>query len=857
MIYNQSIKSLVESLESDSDLGLSQEASQARREKYGPNHIESEKPIPLWIKFMSNFKEIMVIILLVAAGISFALGEMVDAVIILIIVILNAIISTLQEAKAEKAIDALKSLSTPKAVVLRDGKQGEIDAREIVPGDIVLIDAGDMIPADGRLIVSASLKVEESALTGESLPVLKTTEVLENEVLVVGDQTNMVFAGTTVTYGRGKYIVTATGMQMEMGKIASLMMLKKEEQTPLQLKLQEIGKILGIIVLGVCALIFGIGWIQGRDHLEMFFTAVSLAVAAIPEGLPAVVTIVLAIGVQRLAKQNAIIRKLPAVETLGGSAIICSDKTGTLTQNKMTVVKDEMIAGQSAKALFVKGLVLCNDAEKTDGEMIGDPTETALIVYGEKEGYLQKELHEKWQRINEIPFDSERKLMTTCHQREEDIISFTKGAPDALLTRCKHYLKENEITVMSDKERQAIIAQNDLMAGDALRVLGLAYKTYEKIPDKIDSKNIETDLIFVGLVGMIDPPRETAKKAIEDCVGAGIKPIMITGDHPVTASAIARALGILKEGDAILTGVELDQMTQEELDDKVESISVYARVSPEHKVKIVTAWQNKDKVVAMTGDGVNDAPALRMAEIGIAMGKVGTDVSRNAADMVLMDDNFATIVTAIREGRGIYANIKRSIRYLLSCNIGEILVLFLAMVFNLPVPLIPVHILWVNLVTDSFPALALGMEPVSKDVMLQKPRPKNEKLFTRAFTIKLGLEGFMVGGITLLVFIFSMPYGIGIARTMAFGTLAFSQLVHANNVRSEQSVVFKKGLLSNRMLLLATAVSGGLQLIVMCIPLLRGWFKLSALNEMQWFTIMGAAILPLLIIEIVKKVKRT
>ncbi len=710
------------------------------------------------------------------------------------------------------------------------------------------------------MIESSSLKIEESALTGESVPVEKQEGVIDKTNLAVGDQGNMVFSGTVITYGRGQFVVTATGMDTEIGKIAHMMMETKEEKTPLQEKLHEIGKVLGLLVLGVCVVIFGLGMFQGRDLFDMFFTAVSLAVAAIPEGLPAVVTIVLALGVVRLSKENAVIRKLPAVETLGSSSVICTDKTGTLTQNKMTVVSLYTLDGykeisqkdmdiSTAEKDLITGLVLCNDASVEGDKEIGDPTETALVRLGLDVDLSKESLEGQMPRVSELPFESDRKMMTTIHQVDGGLMAYTKGATDEMLQRCSLIVVGGQVVTLTETHKATILEQNEAMGGKALRVLGLAKRQWSSVPEDLTSATLESQLVFMGLVGMIDPPRDQAKASMTTCKEAGIRPVMITGDHKITATAIASELGILREGDQVMTGSELNQLTQEELNDRVEYVSVYARVSPEHKVKIVKAWQSKNQVVAMTGDGVNDAPALQMAEIGTAMGKVGTDVSRNAADMVLMDDNFATIVSAVREGRGIFQNIRRTIRYLLSCNIGEIILLFFAMVLNMPVPLIPIHILWVNLVTDSFPALALGVEPMDDDIMSRPPRPKGESVFADGLMKKLVLEGAMVGSISLAVFIYAQQFGLVTAQTMTFLTIAFSQLTHSINVRSDQSVLFGKGLLTNKLSLGAIALSASLQAIVVSVPALQGIFKVTSLTGNQWTVVLLASLIPLVVVE--------
>ena len=853
-MYRQTIENLIKQFNTNIKIGLSNDQVEIIRKNHGYNELEEAKPTPLWKKFIKNFKDFMIFILIAAAIISFVLGEKTDAFIIIAIVLINAIISTYQEMKAEESISALKSLTAPKCVVLRDGEKLEIDAKFLVPGDVVFIEAGNFVPADGRLIESSNLKMEESTLTGESLPVEKFTMQLDSENLQIGDQTNMVFTGTVVTYGNGKFIVTSIGMNTQLGKIATLINEEKESLTPLQIKLDEIGKIIGVIVLLISAIIFIVGIVQGRDTFDMFFIAVSLAVAAIPEGLPAIVTIVLALGVRRLSQKNAIIKKLPAVETLGSSSVICSDKTGTLTQNKMTVMDFFTIINKDKKTLIVSS-ILCNDATITSENEIGDPTETALIRYGLDNKFTQNNINAIYPRIDGLPFDSDRKMMTTVHTDKTSFVSFTKGAVDEIITRCNYILIDG-IKVKLDKEKKAqVLQKNRFFAEKALRVLGFASKDYKQQPTEITSETIEDDMTFIGLLAMMDPPREEVKISIKKCQTAGIKPVMITGDHKITATVIARDLGILKNDDEVITGKELSEISDDDLINNVQNYSVYARVSPEHKVKIVKAWQSNNHVVAMTGDGVNDAPALRMADIGIAMGKVGTDVSRSAASMVLMDDNFYTIVVAIEEGRGIYSNIIKSIRYLLSCNFGEIFLLLLAMLMNLKVPLLPIHILWINLVTDSFPALALGIEPKDKNILDKSPRKKDENIFSNGLIYKIVFEGLLVGLIALGIFIYGSSINITVARTMTFLTLAFSQLVHSINVRSDDSIIFVKGLFSNKYSLYAILTSVLLQVFIVSVPFTQKMFKVTHLSFNQWIIVLLSSLIPLFVIELIKIIK--
>jgi len=878
--HSLDVKQIASELGSDVQLGLNDSQVAEKLKQYGYNEIQEKKRKTLLGMFLAQFKDFMVIILLIAALISFGLGERVDAVIIMAIVVLNAILGAAQENKAEKSLEALKKLSAPTAKVLRNSKVSVVPARELVPGDIIYLEAGDFVPADARLIEAVNLKAEESALTGESVPVDKSAELIPEKEIPLGDRKNMVASGSVITYGRGTAIVVATGMNTEVGKIAGMILEGEEVATPLQKKLDEIGKVLGITALAICAVIFLIGVIERRDVFEMFLTSVSLAVAAIPEGLPAIVTIVLSMGVQRMVKQNAIVRKLPAVETLGGASVICSDKTGTLTQNKMTVV--ELASAQKSWELsgsintedqamvhtILDMSALCNDSrlEKVDDqwEAAGDPTETALVIAAAKYNRIKPELEVQMPRVGEIPFDSDRKLMTTIHKIGEGYRVITKGAPDVLLSRCVQVWDGNAAVAMDETQRSNIETHNSSMASKALRVLGVAFKDIESMPEEPVSDEIENGITFVGLIGMIDPPREEAKEAVKLCNDAGIKAVMITGDHKATAVAIARKLGILKDESEALTGSELEQLDQETLNQNVDKYSVYARVSPEHKVKIVKAWQSKGQVVAMTGDGVNDAPALKSANIGCAMGITGTDVAKGAADMILTDDNFATIVAAVKEGRGIFDNIRKSIQFLLSCNIGEILTLFIAMLLNWDSPLLPIHILWINLVTDSLPALALGVEPVDKDIMKRPPRDANKSIFADGLATVIGLQGVMIGLLTLISFIFGknlLSQGLAhedsviVGQTMAFATLAFSQLVHAFNVRSANSL-FKVGVFSNRMMLLAFAISFSMQFLVLVVPALNQIFKVTALNGSQWLTVIGLSLAPLLIVEIGKLFRR-
>ncbi len=845
----------------DIKTGLTCAQVEEQRAKFGENRLKEKKKKTNLQRFLEQFRDVMILILIGAAIISFIVAcvegepkEFFEPALILVIVIVNAIMGMLQESKAEKALDALKNLSAPHARVIREGQEQVIDAAELVPGDVIKLEAGDFVPADAKLVRSVSLKCEESALTGESVPAEKDADAPVAEDAPLGDRHNMVFSGCGVTYGTATAVVTATGMNTEMGKIANMLESSEETQTPLQQKLATLGKYLGIVAIVACLVIFVVGLLDGMAVMEIFMVAVSLAVSAIPEGLPAIVTIVLSIGVQRMVKKNAIIRRLPAVETLGGASVICSDKTGTLTQNRMTLVKAytdggalEEIGQNSAPVLqLLRYGALCCDGSvvtREDGTVqhIGDPTETSIVFAAEKQGMPKAKLNEENPRLAEIPFDSDRKLMTTVNRVDGKLIAITKGAFDVLAQRC----------VRGDIEAARRV--NDEMSEQALRVLAVAWRELEEVPQNPTSETLEKDLTFMGLVGMIDPPRPEAKQAVAVCRKAGIKPVMITGDHVVTASAIAREIGILQPGDEAVTGTQLDKMSDAELDQRVRNISVYARVSPENKIRIVKAWQRQGEVVSMTGDGVNDAPALKAADIGCAMGITGTDVAKGAADMTLTDDNFATIVDAVREGRGIYANIKKVVGFLLGTNIGEILTVFFAMILWRESPFLSMQLLWINLVTDSLPAIALGMEAVEKDVMEQKPRPKNEGLFAHGYGVRIGLQGCMFAILSLLAYqIGKNLYGaVEGGQTLAFMVLALSQVVQAFNMRSFHSI-FRIGVFTNRKLNGAALVSLALMALVLFIPPVAGAFGLVALSPVLYLIGIGLSLAPLVVMEIAK-----
>lgn len=859
--YKESKESVLNELHSDMEKGLSSSQAAQLAERYGPNKLKEKKKKSSAQRFFDQFKDVMILILLAAAAISFVLAcmgddpmEFFEPVLILLIVVLNAVMGMLQESKAEKALDALKNMSAPHARVIRDGEETIIEASALVPGDIIHLEAGDFIPADARLLSSVSLKSEESALTGESVPSEKDADAEVSENAALGDRNNMVFSGCSITYGTAAAVVTATGMDTEMGKIANLLDSESDTQTPLQKKLAQLGKYLGILALAACGIIFAVGLSNGIPVLEIFMTAVSLAVSAIPEGLPAIVTVVLSIGVQQMVKKNALIRRLPAVETLGSASIICSDKTGTLTQNRMTLVKayvdgipgiQDISADSSheVKQLLCYG-TLCCDGSVTfhDGkeQHIGDPTETAIVLAAHKNGMPKDELTEKYPRLAELPFDSDRKLMTTVNRINGKNIVIVKGAFDMMAPRC----------ISGDIKAAQRITEE--MSADALRVLAVAWKEISILPEELTSDSLENNLILMGLVGMIDPPRPEAKAAVATCRRAGIKPVMITGDHVVTASAIAKELGIMEPGDQAITGAQLDAMSDSELDNKVEQISVYARVSPENKIRIVRSWQRKGQIVSMTGDGVNDAPALKAADIGCAMGITGTDVAKGAADMTLTDDNFATIVDAVREGRGIYDNIKKVVAFLLGTNIGEVVVVFCAMLFWHKTPLLSMQLLWINLVTDSLPAIALGMEPVEDDIMDQKPKPKNEGIFAHGLGIRVVLQGLLFAFLTLYAFRTGEAETGLLAggQTMAFITLSLSQVIHAFNMRSHHSL-FKIGVFTNHKLNWASLISLLLIALVLFTPV-RIAFGLVALPGKLYLISLGLALIPVLLMELAK-----
>ncbi len=862
---------------------LTTKQAKENQEKYGFNELSEGKRKPGWLIFLEQFKDFLVIVLCVAAIVSGFLGDYESTIVILVVITMNAILGTVQTIKAENSLNALKKMSAVEAKVIRDGVLITIPTREVTVGDEVVLEAGECIPADGKLIECASLKTDESALTGESLPVEKSLDPVAEDA-PLGDQTNRVFSGSFVTYGRARYEVTSIGMNTEVGKIATLLKKAEDKKTPLQMNLDDFGKKLTILILIFCGILFGISVIRGDDVADAFLFAVALAVAAIPEALSSIVTIVLSFGTQKMAKEHAIVRKLQAVEGLGSVSIICSDKTGTLTQNKMTV-EDYYVDGKRIKAedidivneenqrFLMLSSVLCNDAsvytkdsdEGTDdggeNKEIGDPTETALIFLADKLGAEWAKMRITHERVGEIPFDSDRKLMTTVNKMEDGVKMIVKGAVDVLSTRIKYIRIGTEVREITEEDKKEIARQNMEFSKDGLRVLAFTYKEWEKSTEgpvevTLDDEN---DLVFLGLIAMMDPPRPESKDAVAKCIEAGIKPIMITGDHVVTASAIAKRIGILKDESEACEGAVIEGMTDEELEKFVEGISVYARVSPEHKIRIVRAWQNKGNIVSMTGDGVNDAPALKQADIGVAMGITGTEVAKDAASMVLTDDNFATIVKAVENGRNIYKNIKSSIQFLLSGNFGAILVVLFASIFSLPVPFAPVHLLFINLLTDSLPAIALGLEPHSRDVMKEKPRPAGESILTKNYLTTIGIEGLCIGATTMAAFLIGYNV-IGekdalLGSTMAFGALCVGRLVHGFNCKGAKPVIFKKQMFNNKYLIGAFILGLALITAVLTIPALDGIFKVQTLGIKELLIVYGFALTDLIVIQILKAIR--
>lgn len=878
--YAQTEEEVLQEFDTQKD-GLTDEEAQKRLSEYGANELEEGKKSTLLQKFIAQFKDLMIIVLLVAAAISAIVPgengqrEWVDAIIILAVVMINAVMGVIQESKAEQAIEALRQMSTPNANVLRNGHRITVKSEDLVPGDIVLLEAGDVVPADIRLFEASSLKIEEAALTGESVPVEKELTVLSSEDVGIGDRLNMAYSNSNVTYGRGKGVVVNTAMSTEVGKIATMIQSADETQTPLKANLNQLSKFLTYAIIVIAVVMFLVGTVfNDRAWIDMLLTSISLAVAAIPEGLPAIVTIILALGTQVLSKRNSMIRKLPAVETLGATDIIASDKTGTLTQNKMTVEKlyvdNKQHSASEAVAKDNMAMKIMNFANDTnfgkEDQLLGDPTETALVQFGLDKGFdVRQELKDE-PRVADLPFDSNRKLMSTIHKLADDkYLVAVKGAPDVLLGRTNQVLLAGKVEEMTDKNRQDILDNNKNMAQQALRVLGMAYKYIDKLPGKIEFETIENDLIFAGLVGMIDPERPEAAAAVAEAKGAGIRPIMITGDHRDTAEAIAGRLGIIKPGDdsAVLTGAELDKMSEEEFARNVGKYSVYARVSPEHKVRIVSAWQKEGKVVGMTGDGVNDAPALKQADIGIGMGITGTEVSKGASDMVLADDNFATIVVAVEEGRKVFSNIQKAIQYLMAANLGEVLVTFIATLLGWDT-LLPIHLLWINLVTDTFPAIALGMEPAEKNLMNHKPRGKKSNFFSGGVMSSIIYQGILEGAAVLFVYWSAIQWPVhnsytaihADALTMAFATLGLMQLFHAFNVKSVHQSLLKVGAFKNKFFNGAILLSLVLMMIIIVVPGLNDVFRVAHLDIYQWAIVLGTAFAIIPVVEIVKVVQR-
>ena len=861
--YNHSIEEVSEELQTDAGRGLDPDGIAARIEKYGKNTLVQKKGRPFIVMFLEQFKSFLIILLIIAAVISGVMGVrtgegLLDTYIIMGILLLNAFIGAYQEYQAQKSMDALKKMAAPMAKVVRGGESYIVNVEDVVPGDVVVLEVGDIVPADIRITESVNMSIQESSMTGESVPVEKSPDTIAEKEVPLGDRKNMAFSSGVVTFGRGKGIVVGTGMNTEIGKIAGMLNRDSDTQTPMQVRLEKLGKVIGIASILICVVIFIIGVLYGRDIIGMFMVAVSLAVAAIPEGLPAISTIILSMGVRRMARHNAIIRKLPSVETLGCTTVICSDKTGTLTKNQMTVVEDYAVSGNIDRLVSVA--VLCCDAKvvkNSDGTTtkVGDPTEIALIDLGARQGVLKDELEARCPRVGEVAFDSSRKRMTTINRMEDgSLMANVKGGLDEILSVCDRIETADGVREITTSDIVDLQKRNEAMAESALRVLAMAYRPMDAVSNEMDE--VERNLIFVGMVGMIDPEREEVIGAISECRSAGIRPVMITGDHKVTALAIAKKIGIFRDGDLAITGTDLEKLDDAYFDANVDKYSVYARIAPEQKERIVTAWQKRGEIVAMTGDGVNDAPALKKADIGVSMGITGTEVAKDASDMVLQDDNFVTIVSAVSEGRRIYDNILKTILFLLSTNLGEVILLFITSIFNMGIPLLPIHILWINLVSETFPALALSLDPAAKDVMSKSPRGKGKQFMDRGMIWRISYQGLMVTAITLTAFIIGKNQGgEALGQTMAFTSLIMAKLVHAGNLHSNTESRFKFNILDNKPLIFALLMSLVLTLAVLLIQPLMTAFEFVSMNLNQWGIIVLLALVPLVVVELFKALK--
>ena len=861
--YNHSVEEVSKEFQTDAERGLSPDEIASRLEKYGKNMLIQKKGRPFIVMFLEQFKSFLIILLIIAAVISGVMGVrtgegLLDTYIIMGILLLNAFIGAYQEYQAQKSMDALKKMAAPMAKVVRGGESYIVNVEDVVPGDVVVLEVGDIVPADIRLSESVNMSIQESSMTGESVPVEKSPDTIAEKEVPLGDRKNMAFSSGVVTFGRGKGIVVGTGMNTEIGKIAGMLNRDSDTQTPMQVRLEKLGKVIGIASILICVVIFIIGVLYGRDIIGMFMVAVSLAVAAIPEGLPAISTIILSMGVRRMARHNAIIRKLPSVETLGCTTVICSDKTGTLTKNQMTVVEDYAVSGNIDRLVSVA--VLCCDAKmvrSSDGSTtkVGDPTEIALIDLGARHGVVKDTIESQCPRVGEVAFDSSRKRMTTINRMEDGSLrANVKGGLDEILSVCDRIETADGVREITASDIVDLQKRNESMAESALRVLAMAYRPMDEVSNEMEE--VERNLIFVGMVGMIDPEREEVVGAIAECRSAGIRPVMITGDHKVTALAIAKKIGIFRDGDLAITGTDLEKLDDAYFDANVDKYSVYARIAPEQKERIVTAWQKRGEIVAMTGDGVNDAPALKKADIGVSMGITGTEVAKDASDMVLQDDNFVTIVSAVSEGRRIYDNILKTILFLLSTNLGEVILLFITSIFNMGIPLLPIHILWINLVSETFPALALSLDPAAKDVMSKSPRGKGKQFMDRGMIWRISYQGLMVTAITLTAFIIGNNQGgEALGQTMAFASLIMAKLVHAGNLHSNTESRFKFNILDNKPLIFALLMSLVLTLAVLLISPLMTAFEFVSMNLNQWGIIVLLALVPFVVVELFKALK--